>query len=147
MALRWAKVLGTGVAIIVVGAAAAWFVTKPKPLPPESWVDLGEPDLANGELLFWAGGCAGCHAATEASGDDVKVMSGGLALTSAFGTFHVPNISPDPQAGIGNWTLAEPKSRRSRRVVTFILRWHRAQLAIDWDPPGMGYRAHGFVFA
>src|SRR5690606_33302630 len=29
------------------------------------------------------------------------------ALTSPFGTFHVPNISPDRQAGIGDWTLAE----------------------------------------
>lgn len=27
----------------------------------------------------------------------------GLALASPFGTFHVPNISPDPEDGIGGW--------------------------------------------
>ncbi len=35
------------------------------------------------------------------------VMSGGLAIVSDFGTFHVPNISPDPTTGIGDWSLPE----------------------------------------
>lgn len=107
MALRWRRVLGAGAAVVVVGAAVAWFLTKPDPLPDQTWANLGEPDLARGEMLFWAGGCTGCHAAKGATGDDVRIMSGGLALTSPFGTFHVPNISPDPQAGIGSWSLAE----------------------------------------
>ena len=107
MALRWTRVLGAGAAVIAIGVAAAWFVAKPDPLREETWASLGEPDLARGETLFWAGGCTGCHSADGAMGDDVKIMSGGLALTSPFGTFHVPNISPDPQAGIGEWTLAE----------------------------------------
>jgi len=107
MALRWTRVLGAGAAVVVIGVAAAWFLTKPDPLPPEAFANLAEPDLARGESLFWAGGCTGCHAAKGAAGEDVKIMSGGLALTSPFGTFHVPNISPDPQAGIGAWTLAE----------------------------------------
>ena len=33
-------------------------------------------------------------------------LGGGLALNSPFGTFYVPNISPDPKDGIGNWTEA-----------------------------------------
>ena len=28
-----------------------------------------------------------------------------MALTSPFGTFYPPNISPDPNDGIGRWTL------------------------------------------
>jgi mono/diheme cytochrome c family protein len=107
MALRWKRVLGAGAAVVAVGAAVAWFLTKPDPLADEAFANLGEPDLARGEMLFWAGGCTGCHAADGATGEDVKIMSGGLELTSDFGTFHVPNISPDPQAGIGEWTLAE----------------------------------------
>lgn len=107
MALRWTRILGAGAAVVAVGVAAAWFLTKPSPLPEDSWAGLGEPDLARGETLFWVGGCAGCHAAKGATGDAVKVMSGGLPLTSPFGTFHVPNISSDPNAGIGAWTLAE----------------------------------------
>jgi mono/diheme cytochrome c family protein len=105
--MAWAKVLGAGVAVVAIGVAAAWYLTKPDPMPEDAFANLGEPDLAQGETLFWAGGCAGCHAADGATGDAVKVMSGGHALKSPFGTFHVPNISPDPEAGIGEWTLAE----------------------------------------
>jgi mono/diheme cytochrome c family protein len=34
-------------------------------------------------------------------------LGGGLAITSPFGTFYAPNISPDPADGIGRWTEAE----------------------------------------
>jgi hypothetical protein len=30
-------------------------------------------------------------------------LGGGLALASPYGTFRVPNISPDPTDGIGSW--------------------------------------------
>lgn len=107
MARRARKALTTLVLLAAVGAGAAWFVTKPEPLPATHWEDLGAPDLANGEQVFWAGGCVSCHAAPGAEGDAKLVLSGGLALKSPFGTFHVPNISPDEQAGIGTWTLAQ----------------------------------------
>src|SRR3546814_1730814 len=105
--MAWTRILGAGAAIIVVGVAAAWFLTKPAPLPDTVWSGLGKADLARGEMLFWAGGCTGCHAAKGASGEEVMVMSGGLSLSSPFGTFNVPNISPHREAGIGDWTLAE----------------------------------------
>jgi mono/diheme cytochrome c family protein len=34
-------------------------------------------------------------------------LGGGLALASPFGTFRVPNISPDPVDGIGSWSVAD----------------------------------------
>jgi mono/diheme cytochrome c family protein len=34
-------------------------------------------------------------------------LGGGRGLKSPFGTFHVPNISPDPADGIGAWTEAQ----------------------------------------
>jgi mono/diheme cytochrome c family protein len=52
--------------------------------------------------MFYAGGCASCHA-TPGQDDHTK-LGGGLALKSPFGTFYVPNISPDPADGIGNWS-------------------------------------------
>lgn len=116
MASRWAKVLGAGAVIVAVGAGIAWALTKPELHPESYWANLGEPDLANGEQLFWAGGCAGCHSAKGAQGDALKVMSGGRALPSPFGTFHIPNISPDPNAGIGNWTLAQFGNAMTRGV-------------------------------
>jgi mono/diheme cytochrome c family protein len=62
-------------------------------------------DLANGETMFYAGGCASCHAVPKQK--DQKRLGGGLALTTAFGTFMVPNISPDPTNGIGSWSEQE----------------------------------------
>ena len=91
----------------IVGAGAFSVVTAPDPLPASHWTDLGSPDLKNGEQVFWAGGCASCHAAPGAKDDERLVLSGGGALHSPFGTFHSPNISPDETAGIGGWTLAE----------------------------------------
>jgi mono/diheme cytochrome c family protein len=63
------------------------------------------PNLENGQTIFNAGGCASCHAVPEQP--DRTRLGGGLALPSPFGTFYVPNISPDPADGIGRWTEAQ----------------------------------------
>ena len=101
------KLLGGMVVLGAVGAGAFLFLTAPERLPAETWAAAGDPDLANGERIFHAGGCSSCHAAPGAPDDRKLVLAGGLALKSPFGTFHAPNISPDETAGIGAWTLAE----------------------------------------
>ena len=105
MALR--KILGGVVALGAIGVGAFVLITAPERLPAAEWAAAGEPDLANGERIFNAGGCVSCHAAPGAPDDQRLVLAGGLALKSPFGTFHAPNISPDETAGIGAWTLAE----------------------------------------
>ncbi|MCL6706402.1 cytochrome c [Pseudomonas sp. R2.Fl] len=107
MAVKWLKGLGALVALGVVGGAVFLVVTAPERQPADHWANLGEPDLENGRRIFFAGGCASCHAPAGAEGDARLVLSGGAPLKSPFGTFHAPNISPDPEAGIGGWTLAE----------------------------------------
>ena len=62
-------------------------------------------NLANGEMMFNAGGCASCHAVPDQP--DRTRLGGGVAIASPFGTFYAPNISPDPVDGIGRWTEAE----------------------------------------
>ena len=64
-------------------------------------------DPAKGRHLFYASGCASCHAAPGAKGDDKLKLSGGLGLESPFGTFYASNISPDPTHGIGGWTAEQ----------------------------------------
>jgi mono/diheme cytochrome c family protein len=59
-------------------------------------------NLANGKIVFYAGGCESCHA-TPGQVDRTR-LGGGLALKSPFGTFYPPNISPDPADGIGRWS-------------------------------------------
>jgi len=64
---------------------------------------LGEEDaVERGEYLVRAGGCFSCH--TAAGGPK---LAGGRALTTPFGTFYTPNITPDPDTGIGRWTDAQ----------------------------------------
>jgi mono/diheme cytochrome c family protein len=63
------------------------------------------PDLANGEVIFNAGGCASCHAVPDQA--DRTRLGGGVAIKSPFGTFYAPNISSDPAYGIGKWSDAD----------------------------------------
>ncbi|MCV3735642.1 c-type cytochrome (plasmid) [Rhizobium sp. TRM96647] len=91
----------------VVGIGAFAWITAPARSASESWQGLGEPDVANGERVFSEGGCASCHAAPGAGEENRLVLAGGAPLKSPFGTFHPPNISSDPEAGIGAWTLQE----------------------------------------
>jgi hypothetical protein len=93
-------------AVALVGAAAFVVIAR-SPV-----VDGGEiagiaPDLARGETVFWAMGCASCHAADGAQGEARLVLSGGHRLVTPFGTFVAPNISQDDVQGIGGWSTAE----------------------------------------
>ncbi len=61
--------------------------------------------LDRGAYLIAAGGCVGCH--TLKNGDDRDFLAGGRAIETDFGTFYAPNITPDRETGIGNWTDAD----------------------------------------
>jgi mono/diheme cytochrome c family protein len=88
----------------VLGLAAFWFLTIPATVPASALAPH-TPDLANGKTMFTIGGCASCHAVPKQP--DGTRLGGGLALNSAFGTFYVPNISPDRTDGIGAWSEAQ----------------------------------------
>lgn len=76
-------------------------------------VQSGERDLENGKIMFFAGGCSSCHAAPASEKcDEPKIkekfsLAGGRCLKTDFGTFYVPNISPDKESGIGGWSDAD----------------------------------------
>lgn len=61
-------------------------------------------DAKRGEYLAKAGGCLGCHTGKQ---KDAVPFAGGRALKTPFGTFHGPNITPHPEAGLGRWTEAD----------------------------------------
>ncbi|HKH03434.1 MAG TPA: cytochrome c [Bradyrhizobium sp.] len=84
----------------VIGLALFWFLTIPGTVPASA-LAAHTPNLANGKEMFYAGGCASCHATPEQT--DKTKLGGGLGLHSPFGTFYVPNVSPDPKDGIGSW--------------------------------------------
>src|SRR6476620_2916157 len=98
------KLILLGVVAAVVGLAVFYVVTIPATVPASALASR-TADLANGKEMFFAGGCTSCHA-TPAQ-DDKTRLGGGLGLKSPFGTFYVPNISPDPNDGIGKWSEAD----------------------------------------
>jgi mono/diheme cytochrome c family protein len=83
--------------------AACWMLSAPA--VPHIALTAYNPDLANGRTMFLIGGCASCHAVPKQ--EDGTRLGGGLALPTAFGTFHVPNISSDAKDGIGGWNEAQ----------------------------------------
>ncbi len=92
--------------VALCAAGAGWFLTAPASLP-DGYGATHTPDPEAGQLVFAASGCASCHTAPEAEAAEAPVLAGGLAFPSDFGTFYAPNISSDPAAGIGGWSLPE----------------------------------------
>lgn len=107
LTLRWIARRPGSIALLLciaaLAGALAWVLSAPRPAFAEAdaaWLEQGG-DPARGKVLFAAGDCASCHAMPGQ--DDRLKLGGGLALASPFGTLRVPNISTDPDAGIGRW--------------------------------------------
>lgn len=99
-----------GVAVVILAAAGAgafWFITAPQRVDAATASAVASGDVGRGEQVFWAGGCASCHAAAGAQGEQLLSLGGGRELKTAFGTFVTPNISQDAADGIGGWTAVD----------------------------------------
>ncbi|KNG95401.1 c-type cytochrome [Pseudaestuariivita atlantica] len=66
------------------------------------------PDLANltgdvnrGAYLARASGCIACHTNPEGGAP----LAGGVELETPFGSLYSPNLTTDPEHGIGDWTI------------------------------------------
>lgn len=110
------KLVLTGVVLAAAGGAAFWFLTAPDRLGEGDLVALSPGDAAKGEQVFWAGGCASCHAAPGATGEARLQLVGGVRLETPFGAFVAPNISQHPDDGIGGWSVADLANAMLRGV-------------------------------
>lgn len=100
------RLVSVALLLAAVAAGLAYLLSRPGPLDPGEFAML-QGDGQRGETVFWAAGCASCHAAPGAQGDDRLVLSGGRRFGTDFGVFSAPNISPDPEHGIGTWSLED----------------------------------------
>jgi mono/diheme cytochrome c family protein len=57
-------------------------------------------DAERGAYMLVAAGCVACHTVLN----DGAFLAGGRELKTDFGSFFTPNITPDPETGIGNWS-------------------------------------------
>lgn len=58
--------------------------------------------VAKGKYLTTAGDCVSCHTASGG-----QPFAGGRSLPTPFGTVYAPNITPDAETGIGDWSFAD----------------------------------------
>lgn len=89
-----------------VAFAIFWVLTVPKTVP-DLPVFASNGDPIAGEEIFNVGGCASCHSAEGAEAEDKLILTGGRLFPSPFGTFIAPNISPNPEFGIGDWSTQD----------------------------------------
>ena len=99
------RALAALIGLALLGAGAFWFLSAPSPLDPQVAAAMDKPgDARAGEVVFWAAGCAACHAKPL---DQPTRLGGGAELKTPFGPISPPNISPDPDDGIGKWSARD----------------------------------------
>jgi nicotinate dehydrogenase subunit B len=98
--IAWrALALIVGTFSVVAGLAGWRSVIAPI---ERSTANLYAPEtIMRGQQLAALSNCATCHTTV-----DGQKYAGGVALPTPFGTIYTTNITPDPETGIGNWSLA-----------------------------------------
>ena len=72
---------------------------------------LAQDQVARGKYLATFGGCHDCHTPGYFFGkpDEKRALSGsevGFEIPG-LGVFHGPNLTPDPETGLGNWSIGQ----------------------------------------
>jgi mono/diheme cytochrome c family protein len=90
------------VSILVLLGAAFGAVSCSRQEPPAAPAATNEAKfetITRGKYLAAAGDCYACH--TVRGGE---AYAGGLEMPTPFGRLYTPNITPDPETGIGKWS-------------------------------------------
>ncbi len=73
-------------------------------LAPAASAQTDQAQLDRGAYIFAAADCGACHTNVKEKG---PLLAGGRPLKTPFGIFYTPNITPDPETGIGRWSDAD----------------------------------------
>jgi mono/diheme cytochrome c family protein len=103
---------------------------------------LAQDQVARGKYLTTFGGCHDCHTPGYFFGKpDEKRYLGGSEVgfeIPGLGVFHGPNLTPDSETGLGNWsadqivTALQTGTRPDRRILAPIMPWRAlAELTKD----------------
>ncbi|GLQ90123.1 c-type cytochrome [Dyella flagellata] len=96
------------VLLVIVLAGGWWLSRQPRQLPaqaedPVIAAKLKDPEvIAQGRYLATVGDCVSCH--TLRGGQS---FAGGRMLPTPFGSIPAPNITPDAETGIGDWSFQD----------------------------------------
>jgi len=98
------KHLWQSTALLLVVAVAGWFSLPLLATVPEFRLSSTTGDINRGAYLARASGCIACHTDIKGGG---APLAGGAPLVTEFGTFVAPNLTTDPDHGIGAWSLEQ----------------------------------------
>lgn len=101
---RGARSIASSLAAARIGVAFLFLAgcSTLEPAPAAEAVPASPETLAHGAYLARIANCLSCH--TEPGG---APFGGGRAIPTPFGDFVSSNITPAPDAGLGDWTEAE----------------------------------------
>jgi len=107
MSKTFKRVLGTVVAVVVVGAvvygAGVTYDLHRSYPAPAAVADAGsKAQIERGKYVAYTADCAACHTAPKGGAP----FAGGYPMNTPFGTILSSNITPDPDTGIGGWDFA-----------------------------------------
>jgi mono/diheme cytochrome c family protein len=116
----WKRIVLLVLSVVILVPAAGFaylYLRKPAQAPPSDIRVQATPErLARGKYIFETiGDCDGCHSQRDFSRFDGPVVLAGRGrgnvlsdlLTGLPGRVVAPNITPDPETGIGKWTDGE----------------------------------------
>lgn len=95
--------LGTFAAVAVLATGFLVFAWRSAvtEVSPATMTAFTPEAIEAGERVARAGYCATCHTAEGGA-----AYAGGYPVDTGFGIIHSTNITPDPETGIGRWSLA-----------------------------------------
>lgn len=107
MSARGGILAAAGAAALVAALAAAVLALNrldetPLDASTPPGVAFDAETLARGEYLARAGNCVGCHTARGGA-----EYAGGRGVDTPFGIVYAPNLTPDRETGLGEWTADE----------------------------------------
>jgi len=102
-----------------------------------------DAQVKRGKYLVAFGGCNDCHTPGYFFGkpDTARYLGGsevGFEIPN-MGVFHGPNLTPDPETGIGTWTTEQiiaaitKGQRPDGRILAPIMPWHAFAALTDQD--------------
>ncbi len=95
------RLIGVAIALTLIAVVAVGLVPTDRQsgeAPPPAYTPSADT-VERGRQLVTLADCRSCHTAIGG-----EPFAGGRAISTPFGTFFSPNITPDARTGIGRWT-------------------------------------------
>lgn len=102
---RFARTAGwLALPCLIAAGLLAWYVTREpaSPFEQEQATTVDPALVSRGEYVARLGDCVACHSLAGKA-----PFAGGLEMATPLGAIHATNITPDPDVGIGAYSLAD----------------------------------------